>query len=1199
MGPKEENAFNIAGPEEWLEDLMLETGKQEEERGESELHSEYRSTYRWHEYTGPRQEVIRRPPQPVTASAGSGGGGIGSSGAGGVSGVGSSQTPPLHPPTSKSLHQLSRDQHASVHGADDEAPTSSAQRQELDGLLLEPALPRKKKHPELAYKTHEFLAMSDGGSDDSLDSSAGLERARRRVNGALFSLQPEERANGRRARLTRRSKSEGPPARHLLFQSEYRLRYWKCEPPVCYGVVGGGEWVGGEEGAGVVRRGAAPPPSLPEEQRKPRTDKWEDEMMTASYPPAAPGHPTRISTEYRLQFAWPRAAEVMAAAAAAVTAAPPTKGGAKRGVAVETVVDGGGSGPPRKSLSMGAIRPASHLLMAPVHKKRADRVEDEGASELEPLVGPDSEAGGENMPGDELRGEEKIQLEEALSKEDKFRRRKEYKTEYKKKFRPFSQYEYVEGRFQKKKDGTENIGTSCGVIGPSPVVEPVPPLIPAAMSTEGSISSHILPLQDGEGSSWYREVLELRRKAGEYKHRGWGTELVPQHIAQLYNKQMALWEQVSRRSSLSALSLASTTPRPISKEEKEKENNKKSSPVKGITSMASTITPMGAFDPEIEKKKMDKSEEKKDFPRSRKEYLIRHHLERTTGAIDGALLPSPTREKLEPILPRRKEEDVSIKSPPRASPKSSPRSARSHSVGPAAESRSPKRHPRVGSQGSQSSTSPAQVSSHPSIANSHHPALGPKAPSSAIPSQVERRPRPTSLTTHTSHTRPKSSSVPLRNEESKPHHAMKPKTIPAKSVNGVQTTKLKGDRSKNQEKKDTIMDIADSQETKALEKDDTAVAAPPDGGEPAKPPDSAPEANEEPPSTAPPAAEQLSQINGEGSWEEEVPSNHLDEPLVKSPPEPTRVKSPEQILMRSPEPVNWTVPLDTGKTFTVTQNVLEAMPNVKLYRGELSRPHSEAKVWTPPGPSSLPGDFPTTKEQARVVPCDSPAQVDEMPGWKSPVSEPIASTAAPNLKSVNGHEEMNEHDAATPEKVEDKRTPKLMQTSEAENDFPQSSLPLSDTAQEKSLTAECEKVTVGTTLKSLDDPSLGSEAQPPVEPVLEGGVSSVACLEAPQVPADAQPAADEPSSTPTQPATMPAASQGHPVASSMPASEAGPSAGPYRILEAPECQESPMKALPPLVSPSSGRSLASDVLEKARTRFDKFWGKGKDSEGKV
>ena len=49
----------------------------------------------------------------------------------------------------------------------------------------------------------------------------------------------------------------------------------------------------------------------------------------------------------------------------------------------------------------------------------------------------------------------------------------------------------------------------------------------------------------------------------------------------------------------------------------------------------------------------------------------------------------------------------------------------------------------------------------------------------------------------------------------------------------------------------------------------------------------------------------------------------ITEQIIKSPPEPTRVKSPEQILMRSPDPVNWTVPLDTGKTFTVTQNVRE------------------------------------------------------------------------------------------------------------------------------------------------------------------------------------------------------------------------------------------------------------------------------------
>lgn len=55
--------------------------------------------------------------------------------------------------------------------------------------------------------------------------------------------------------------------------------------------------------------------------------------------------------------------------------------------------------------------------------------------------------------------------------------------------------------------------------------------------------------------------------------------------------------------------------------------------------------------------------------------------------------------------------------------------------------------------------------------------------------------------------------------------------------------------------------------------------------------------------------------------------------------------------------------------------------------------------------------------------------------------------------------------------------------------------------------------------------------------------------------------------------------------------------GPYHVLEA---EESSAK---PIVSPSSGRSLATDVLEKARSRFDQFWGKGKqdstEKEGKV
>lgn len=59
------------------------------------------------------------------------------------------------------------------------------------------------------------------------------------------------------------------------------------------------------------------------------------------------------------------------------------------------------------------------------------------------------------------------------------------------------------------------------------------------------------------------------------------------------------------------------------------------------------------------------------------------------------------------------------------------------------------------------------------------------------------------------------------------------------------------------------------------------------------------------------------------------------EPIIKSPPEPTRVKSPEQIIMRSPDPVNWTVPLDTGKTFTVTQNVREGKLKTKHTRNNI------------------------------------------------------------------------------------------------------------------------------------------------------------------------------------------------------------------------------------------------------------------------
>ncbi|KAF4533211.1 hypothetical protein B566_EDAN011853 [Ephemera danica] len=878
-----------------------------------------------------------------------------------------------------------------------------------------------------------------------------------------------EERTGRRFRPSRRSKSEGPPTRDFPFQSEYRLQYGKL----------------------LAERQAYQdqlPLSAPGVNNQ-RSDDWEEEMMTASFPPLVPATATtktRISTEYRLQFAWPRASEILVR---------------KAEEARNTAAAAAAGGPPRKSLSMGAIRPTCHL--APVHKKNIE--EPEGASELEPLVGSEDTLDTANADGGELRGEEKIQ-EETFSKDDKNRRRKEFKTEYKKRFRPFSQYEYTEGRFTKRREGD--------VIDTYMPDHPIP--LPLADLTPQS------------GDSWYHEVLELRKKAGEYKHRGWGTELVPQHIAELYNKQMALWDQVSRRSSLSALSLASTSPRSITKEEKERENSKKSSPTKSFVSnrMMASGRAENRVD-SMERKKMDKDSDKKEAPRSRKEFLIRHHLERTTGAVDGALLPSPTREKLEPVIPRRKDEDISIKSPPKSSPKSSPRSARSQSVGPISENRSsPKRQPRA------PSAAPVGAKNINSTSGGAANA-GPKAHPNG-PIHTERRPRPTSLSTAPS--RSKSSSIAMRNEEGKSHHAMKPKhnlpTAPTgKSVaNGLQSGgKLKGDRSKHvAEKKD---DSGDAVDTPSVTQQEPPPAvhtqkATPTGTSEEKPKDSSPVVTPAAPTQQPCVMEQ--------------PTAYLEEceQIVKSPPEPTRVKSPEQILMRSPEPVNWTVPLDTGKTFTVTQNVRE---------GELNRPLSEAKQ---PGATVI-------EQHPEVSALSTGQDINEKASFsrKSPSCDPMTTSMMGFFGEVNGVEDKSE-----------------------ESQGSQEIKPLIQPIQKPTTPVGYEKPMAGTTLKCLDDPSFDTNTPYP----LSGAHAAVS---------------SQPESSSASPyRVLEAPSDVEPIPS-----VARPTGTPYRILEAPDSPgESPTKGAL-MMSPSSSRSMASDVLEKARTRFDKFWGKSTDSEkeGKV
>ncbi|XP_034132705.1 serine/arginine repetitive matrix protein 1 isoform X6 [Drosophila guanche] len=574
---------------------------------------------------------------------------------------------------------------------------------------------------------------------------------------------------------------------------------------------------------------------------------------------------------------------------------------------------------------------------------------------------------------------------------------------------------------------------------------------------------------------WFKDMVELRKKAGEYKSRGWGREIDPE----LYKKQKDLWDQVSRRSSLSALSLASTVHRPITKEEKDQENNKKSAPL-----------PKTPLKPRVPGQAylVDNKDEISALPARFSN--IRHHLERTTGpdVEEGALLPSPTREKLMPAITKRESESQrgSPKktalsrhgSPQKGSPqKGSPKKvlkSRSQSVGPGvAENESPKRQIRSASQAP--------------------PASRKKTPTSATTAAgSERKTRPSTLST-TFQSRIKSSSLPPPNGRvasappatakatatraasatkstlnANQPHASQSRTSQAKTAHGPsrsnkiqkssatpgqqqqqqqkeqqqQMRKTDKDRSniscigfgstvgagsgsqmnsvKNQQNKQKQQQLQQQQQQKIATTSDktqeatsTTVAAATATAGTSQPivqstaqsasPQSATSSSQNPirPATinikrltVQGQDRKLAENDGEDGRETAISISSCspqppvvpevpEEPLVKSPPEPTRVKSPEQIIMRSPDPVNWTVPLDTGKTFTVTQNVKD---------GEsYSRPQSEIKASTPvekppPPPQSAP---PQLTEQAK------------MDAWKS--SSPTTSGGAVYGKTLTPH----------------------------------------------------------------------------------------------------------------------------------------------------------------------------------------------------
>ncbi|KAJ8301554.1 hypothetical protein KUTeg_020541 [Tegillarca granosa] len=165
----------------------------------------------------------------------------------------------------------------------------------------------------------------------------------------------------------------------------------------------------------------------------------------------------------------------------------------------------------RRSKSMGALSP--------------DRLRAAGSS---PVVSPDNKR---------LTKEYELQNEESMPQKERVPKithgkMKRAKSEYDANFKPPSAYSYEKGAWR-------------GVY---------PPHMQSAQ-TEEAVEEKVPAL-----SNWFAEVIELRRKAAEYKKRAQGTHFSREHIVQLMAKQAEMWDAVSSRSgssTISALSLES------------------------------------------------------------------------------------------------------------------------------------------------------------------------------------------------------------------------------------------------------------------------------------------------------------------------------------------------------------------------------------------------------------------------------------------------------------------------------------------------------------------------------------------------------------------------------------------------------------------------------------------------------------------
>ncbi|XP_053596368.1 mucin-5AC isoform X2 [Microplitis demolitor] len=666
--------------------------------------------------------------------------------------------------------------------------------------------------------------------------------------------------------------------------------------------------------------------------------------------------------------------------------------------------------------------------------------------------------------------------------------------------------------------------------------------------------------------------VHMKKRPGDVDHKRDGvqpSELEPLVGNNTDNIDGVVLEAEERDEDLADLKVAF---RSVTKEEKEKENTRKVAPISNMPPAGRPSSVQARPIYEILQDDLKAVDTEKAIARARKEFLFRHHLDRTTGICDGALLPSPTREKLEPVVPRRRDDSKEshreeIQPRTKSSPKNSPRTGRSQSMGPL--SRSPKRQtPRTPS-----------VSKDIKEKEKEHKDKEPRDRSG----EPERHPRPTFLATTASprplhlaaktnllsNTTTTTSTTTTTNTKVAPnklhavHQSARDRSVGRSAIKSASVAATSGSRSLDRVTSNNRNNLSHSPVVaRARGSAKAKAASAPTADHPSK--SSSITDNRIQSYRANAALQAMTaepHMNGDGTGGESSvastpPSQAAtvsapaatavitsspwfdDEPVIKSPPEPTRVKSPEQMIMRSPEPVNWTVPLDTGKTFTVTQNVREE---------PLTRPHSEAKTWAAPTVHSAPQSAPP--ELAALHKSHPQQQHSQHSGYKSPESE---SVSLGSYTGLNGHKDMDsERDSPLPSNLQGTPTPTQSDKGSIAADKPEES---KDPAI---------KPVAGTSLRCLEDPVFEFEKSK------TEGVPAVATT--------------APTTTSTSTATGYRVLEAEDPVTESPASV--PTGSGYHVLEA------------PALSPGSAqRSVASDVLEIARNRFDKFWGKGSDNQ---